>query len=67
MDRCFFSRNPATYTFFHLLKTLELDCPILLGNCFKENSVCYRLIGGLPSAPPKSDEVSLTSAASHSS
>jgi hypothetical protein len=24
-----FSRNPATYTFFHLLKVLKLGCPIL--------------------------------------
>jgi len=56
MDRCFFSRNPATYTFFHLLKALKLGCPILWANCFKENSVCFKLIGVLASAPPKSDE-----------
>jgi len=56
MDRCFFSRNPATHTFFHLFNELKLGCPILLANCFKENSICFKLIGTLPSAPPKSDE-----------
>jgi len=66
MDRWFFSRNTATHTFFHLLNPLKLGCPILLANCFKENSVCFRLIGGLPSAPPKSDESLLSSAASYS-
>jgi hypothetical protein len=30
MDRCFFSRNPATHTSFQLLKVLKLGCPILL-------------------------------------
>jgi len=49
MDRCYFSRNPVTHTFFHLLKTLKLGCPILLANCFKENSICFKLIGALPS------------------
>ena len=52
MDQCFFSRNPATPSFFHLLNALKLGCPILLANCFKENSVCFKLIGALPSAPP---------------
>jgi len=60
MDRCFFSRNPTTHTFFHLLNALKLGCPILLANCFKENSVCFNLIGALPSAPPTSDESSLS-------
>jgi len=60
MDRCFFSRNPATHTFFHLLNALKLRCPILFANCFKENSVCFKLIGALPSAPPKSDKSSLS-------
>jgi len=32
MDWCFFSRNPATHTFFHLLNALKLGCPILLAN-----------------------------------
>jgi len=67
MDRCFLSRNTATHTFFHLLNALKSGCPILLANCFKENSVCFRPIGGLPSALPKSDELSLSSAASYSS
>jgi len=56
MDWCFFSRNPATHTFFHLLNALQLGCPVLLANYFKENSVCFKLIQGLPSAPPESDE-----------
>jgi len=64
MDRCFFSKNPATHTLFHLLNALLLACPILLANCFKENSVCFKLTGSLPSAPPKSDESSLSSSAS---
>jgi len=67
MDRCFFSRNPATHTFFHLLNALKLGCPILLANCCKENSVCFKLIEALPLAPPKFDESSLSSSASNSS
>jgi len=67
MDRCFFSRNPATHTFFHLLNALKLGCPILLANWFKENSICFRLFGGLPSAPAKSDKWSRSSATSYSS
>jgi len=63
MDRCFFSQNPVTHTFFHLLNALYLAYPILLANFFKENSVCIRLTGGLPSTPPKSDKLSLTSSA----
>jgi len=66
MDRYFFSRNPATHTFFHLLNALKLDYPILLANCFTENSVCFSLFDGLPSALPKSNESSLWSAASYS-
>jgi hypothetical protein len=65
IDRCFFSRYLTTHTFFHLLNVLKLGCPILLANCFKENSICFRLIGGLPSALPKSDESSLSSAATY--
>jgi len=60
MNRCFFSRNPASHTFFHLLNVLKLGCPILLANCFKENSICFKLIGTMPSAPPKSDKSSLS-------
>jgi hypothetical protein len=60
MDRCFFSRNPTTHTFFHLLNALKLGCPIHLANYFKENSVCFKLIGALPSAPRKSDKSSLS-------
>jgi len=67
IDRCFFSSNPATHTFFHLLNALKLGCAILLANCFKENSVCFKLIGALPSALPKSDESSLSYSASNSS
>jgi hypothetical protein len=37
MDQCFFSSNPATHPFFHLLNALYLACPIVLANCFKEN------------------------------
>jgi len=60
MGRCSFSRNPATHNFFHWLNKLKLGCPILLANCLKENSVRFMLIGALPSAPPKSDESSLS-------
>jgi len=66
MDRCLFSRNPAMHTFIHLLNALMLGCPILLANCFKENSIFFWLIRGLPSAPANSDESSLSSAASYS-
>jgi len=59
MHWCFFSRNPATNTFFHLLNVPKYGCPILLPNCFKENSVCFRLIGALPSARPVTNTSSL--------
>jgi len=65
MNRCFFSRNSATHTVFHLLNALKLGCPIVWVNCFKENTVCFRLIWGLPSAPLKSNKWSLSSAASY--
>jgi hypothetical protein len=67
LELWFFLRIPATHTFFHSLKVPKLGCPILLANCFKENSVCCKLIGALPSAPPKSDESSLPASASNSS
>jgi len=67
MDQSFFSKNPATHTFFHLLNALKLGCPILFTNCFNENSICFRLIGGLSSAPPKSNKMLLSPAASYSS
>ena len=59
VDRCFL-RHPGTHSFFHLLKALKLGCPIFLANCFKEDSVCFRQIGALHSAPPKSDKSSLS-------
>jgi len=67
MNRFFFSRILATHIFFHLLDALKLGCCILLAACFKENSICFRLIGGMPAAPSKSDKSCLASAASHSS
>jgi len=60
MDRCFLCRNPATHTFFNLLKTLKLGYPIQFANCFKENPVFFKLIGVLPMAPPKPDKSSLS-------
>jgi len=60
MDPSFFPRNPATHTFFHLLKALKLGCPILLPNCLMENFVSFKLIGTLHAAPPKSDQSSLS-------
>jgi len=60
-DRCCFLRNPATHTFFHLLNALELACPILLANCFKEKWVCFRLTGSVVYTLPKSDKSSLSS------
>jgi len=65
MDQCFHSQNPATHCFLHLLQVLKLDCPIHLANCFKENSVCYRLIGALSSVPPMSNKLSFLSSASY--
>jgi len=59
-NRCFLSSHPATHTFIYLLNVLKLGCPILLATCFKENSVCFKLIGAVPSALPKSDESSLS-------
>jgi hypothetical protein len=50
-----------------LMNSHKLGCPIRLANCFKENPVCFRLNQGLPSVPPKSDELSLLTAASFSS
>jgi hypothetical protein len=44
IDRCFFSKNPATQTFFHLLNVLKLGCPTLLANCISKKH--FRL-GGL--------------------
>jgi len=67
MDQCIFPKNPPTHTSFHLLKALKLCYPILLANCFKENSVCFKVIVTLPSAPHKSDESSLSVSASNSS
>jgi len=66
MDRCFFFKNLTSHTFFHLSNALKLGCLILLANCFKEISVCFSVIGGVPAAPPKSDKLSLSSAASYS-
>jgi len=43
VDWSFFSRNPATLTVIDLLNPLYLANPILLPNCLKENSVCFRL------------------------
>jgi len=67
IDRCFFCRNLATNTFFHLWNALQLGCSILLPNCFKENSVCCKLIGALTLAAPKSDKSSLSSSVSNAS
>jgi len=66
IDPFFFSRNATTHTVVHLLNALLLACPILLAKCLKENSVCFRMIGGLPSAPPRSDILVLSSSASYS-
>jgi len=64
MDLCFFSKNPATYPYFHLFNALLLDWPSLLANCFKEYSVCFRLTGCVFSAPLNSNEFSLSLSAS---
>jgi len=42
-----------------------VGCPILLSNCFKENSVCFRLFWAFPSATLMSYDSLLTSPASH--
>jgi len=67
MHQCFFSKNPATHTFFHLLNVLKLGYHILLANCFKENPVCIKVMEAWPLAPPKSDKSSLSTSASNSS
>jgi len=56
-------QKPNHLHFLPLVEGTKLGCPILLANCFKENSVCFMLIGALPSAPPKSDASSLSYAA----
>lgn len=66
MDQCFFSRYPATHTFCHMLNALLLAYQILMADCSTENSVCFSLIGGSTSAPPKSKESLHTSPASYS-
>jgi len=52
--------KPSHHTLLHLLNAPMLGCPILLANCFKENSICFKLIWALPSAPPKSNKSSLS-------
>jgi len=59
IEQCFFSRIPATVTFFHLLKVLIFRSAILLANFDYKNSVCFRLFGPLPLAPPNIDELLL--------
>jgi hypothetical protein len=60
LEQCFFSRNPSTNNFFHLLNALTLPCPILLAHCFKENVFGFRLSGVEPQYCP-----SLTNYHSH--
>jgi hypothetical protein len=67
MDQCFFLRNPATHTLIHLLNAPKLGCPIVLASCYKEYSVCFKLIGALPLALCMSGEFSLSASASNSS
>ena len=63
IDWWVFSSNQATHTFFHLLKVLKFGCPIHVANCFKENSVCFKLSRNIPPALPKSNKLSLSSSA----
>jgi len=50
-----------SYPYFHpLVDGTNIEMPHPLANCFKENSVCFKLIEALPSAPPKSDKWSLS-------
>jgi len=67
MAWCVFCSYPGTHTFFRLFNILQLDCPIYFANCFKNNLVCCRLIGGLPSTLAKFNESSLSSSASSAS
>jgi hypothetical protein len=48
------------------LNDLKLGCPILVANCFKEIWVCFKLMGALALALPKSDKLSLSASASNS-
>jgi hypothetical protein len=57
MDRFFFSRNPATHTFFHLLQTPMLACLILVPNCFEDDSVRFKRIEAFASVLPKSNKL----------
>jgi len=65
MTQYFLPRYPATYAFNHLVNAMLVACPILLANCSKEILLSFRLIGGLPWLPPKSNKLSLTSSTSY--
>lgn len=66
-DQCLFSSNPATHTFFHFLKVLQLKFPIHLAIWFKENSIGFRRFGALHLAQRMCHELLCLSSASNSS
>jgi len=51
MHQHFFSRNPATHTFFPLQNVLMLGCPSLSVNYINMSLVSFRLIGTLHWVP----------------
>jgi len=60
---CLFDRWPATHTFFKFLYVLMLGWPILLTNCFTQNSVRFMLCDTWYLPLPKSDKPLLSSSA----
>ena len=57
-------QRPSFLYFLPLVERSEDGLHHPLANCFKVTSVCFRLIGSLPCALPKSDKLSLLSSAS---
>jgi len=53
-------KKPCHPYFLPLVKRTKAGLPHPLANCLKVNSICFKLIGALPSAPPESDKSSLS-------
>lgn len=62
---CLLCRYLPAHSFIQMLNTPKLGCHIFLANCFKDNIVCGGLVWALAFAPPKFDESSVSSSASH--
>jgi len=66
VDHYSFTRSAVTKSFFRLLNALQWASNNCVASNCNENSVCFRQIGGMPSAQPMSDKSSLTSSGSYS-